>query len=123
VVENNDKMLHFSVVERSPQDPPDQNEDSEKHDTNIESKTGNNGTDLPPLAPDERDENPQIRMAKDPIRWYGFSVPSSLRVAQAQFTTVVEIPVPRILKVTQEMRQLENEIGRLRKTIRKLENT
>jgi hypothetical protein len=115
--------LHFSVVERSSQDSPDQNEKSEKNDTNIDPKTGKNGTDPPQLASNERDEKPQIRKAKDPIRWYGFSVPSSLRVAQAQFTTVVETPVPRILHITQEMRQLENEIGRLRKTIRKLENT
>jgi hypothetical protein len=123
VIETKDKILHFSVVERSPQDRPDQNEESEKNDTNIEPKRGKNGPDIPPLASNERDENPQDRKPKDPIRWYGFSVPSSLRVAQAQFTTVVKTPVPRILHVTQEMRQLENEIGRLRKMIKKLENT
>jgi hypothetical protein len=57
----------------------------------------------------------------DPIRWFGIFVPPSLRSAQAHFIKTVEGPVPQLVTLTREMRAVEIEIGRTRKSIKKLE--
>lgn len=56
---------------------------------------------------------------QDPIRMFGILVPRALRSAQGSFTAAVTDPIPSIINVNREMRTLENEIGRLRKQIRK----
>ncbi|KAF4541382.1 uncharacterized protein LTHEOB_8778 [Lasiodiplodia theobromae] len=58
----------------------------------------------------------------DPIRWFGIFVPPALRSAQGSFIRAVEGPVPRLLDLAAEMRELEIEIGRARKAIRKSAN-
>jgi vacuolar-type H+-ATPase subunit D/Vma8 len=58
--------------------------------------------------------------SKDPLRWFGVLVPPRLRSAQASFASVVEGPVPRLIILQHELRNLEIEIGRTRKMIKKL---
>jgi len=60
-------------------------------------------------------------VTNDPIRWFGVLVPPSLRSAQSSFIAVVQDSVPNLLNLQQEMRGLEIEIGRTRKSIKKLE--
>ncbi|KAL1640584.1 hypothetical protein SLS58_006779 [Diplodia intermedia] len=58
----------------------------------------------------------------DPIRWFGILVPPALRNAQGRFIQAVEGPVPKLVDLAAEMRELEIEIGRARKAIRKSVN-
>ncbi|KAL1630568.1 hypothetical protein SLS54_000439 [Diplodia seriata] len=58
----------------------------------------------------------------DPIRWFGILVPPALRNAQGRFIQAVEGPVPELVDLAAEMRELEIEIGRARKAIRKSVN-
>lgn len=57
--------------------------------------------------------------AVDPLNWYGVLVPGQLRAAQAEFAAAVEGPVPRLSALRAEMREVEAEVGRARKAIRK----
>jgi hypothetical protein len=59
--------------------------------------------------------------SRDPIKWFGVLVPPPLRSAQSKFIEVVEGPVPRLVSQTKELRALEIEIRRTRKSIKKLE--
>jgi hypothetical protein len=111
--------LLFSVEKVSANPTSELDEESA---TSEKSKDAANGIDSSePTSKSKKDSVDKI--GRDPIRWFGFSVPSTLRVAQDQFTGAIVGPIPRILHITKDMRQLENEIGRLRKTIRKLEKS
>lgn len=55
----------------------------------------------------------------DPIRMFGILVPPALRSAQTSFKEVVNGLVVKLAEVTGELRMLEREIGRTRKSIRK----
>lgn len=57
---------------------------------------------------------------KDPLRWFGILVPSTLRASQSSFKSVVTEIVPYLVNVSNEMKGLEVEIRRTRKKIRKL---
>lgn len=57
---------------------------------------------------------------RDPLRWFGILVPSSLRSAQSSFLSAVEGPVPQIATLSKDLRQQEMEIGRMRKQLKKL---
>lgn len=71
----------------------------------------------------EKDVDQQSKIdPRDPIRWFGLLVPSPLRSAQSKFIEVIEGSVPQLVTLTKELRALEIEIGRLRKSIRKFEN-
>ncbi|KAF2674397.1 hypothetical protein BT63DRAFT_449389 [Microthyrium microscopicum] len=59
----------------------------------------------------------------DPIRWFGMIVPNALKDTQAQFVTAVGESVPQILNISTQMRQLEIDIGRSRKAIKRLEKS
>ena len=114
-IDEKTQELLFSIEELSSKEP---SESSEK-DGGKESKDTMNGIE-PTL---NEDDEAKYQNRRDPIRWFGFSVPSTLRVAQDKFIVAVVDPIPRILHITKDMRQLENEIGRVRKTIRKLEKS
>lgn len=90
-------------------DDEDEEEEDEDEDTEDPSQQEE------PTATDEK--TPQIQ---DPIRMFGLLVPRSLRSAQGSFTSAVTGPVPDLVNVNRQMRMLENEIGRLRKQIRKI---
>lgn len=73
-------------------------------------------------SPKEQEQRPKIDPAtQDPIRWFGMVVPSTLRDSQKTFTLAVQDAVPAVVNAAAEMHQLEIEIGRTRKAIRKLE--
>ncbi|KAL8664487.1 MAG: hypothetical protein Q9202_003037 [Teloschistes flavicans] len=57
---------------------------------------------------------------KDPLRWFGILVPSTLRASQSSFKSVVTEIVPYLVNISNEMKGLEVEIRRTRKKIRKL---
>lgn len=84
------------------QDPEDANEDEK------------------PTKNEEANEKPKID-PRDPIRWFGVLVPPTLRSAQSQFIGIVEGPIPQLVTLIKELRALEIEIGRTRKSIKKLE--
>lgn len=55
----------------------------------------------------------------DPLRWFGILVPPALRSAQTDFAIAVEGPIERIVNLTRQMHQLEHDISRIRKSIKK----
>lgn len=67
---------------------------------------------------EEKASSPQPKVV-DPIRMFGILVPPALRSAQASFKEAIEGPLIRLAEVTGELRALEREIGRARKSIRK----
>ena len=103
----------------------------------IESRSANNEKDEEKTEQREKDESipapaagdadnggdektePAKSIVVDPIRMFGILVPPALRSAQASFTEAVDGPVMRLAEVTGELRALEREIGRTRKSIRK----
>lgn len=74
----------------------------------------------PAKSEEDADEKPRID-PRDPIRWFGVLVPPPLRLAQSKFVGVVEGPIPQLVTLSKELRVLEIEIGRTRKSIKKLE--
>lgn len=56
----------------------------------------------------------------DPIRWFGILVPPALRAAQSVFKSAVLEDVGPLLRVDAEMKEVEIEIRRARKKLRKL---
>jgi hypothetical protein len=59
----------------------------------------------------------------DPINWFGLLVPPPLRDAQKHFTAAVALSIPQTINLAGDLRQLETEIGRTRKAIKKLEKS
>ncbi|KAE9981773.1 hypothetical protein BLS_007008 [Venturia inaequalis] len=74
----------------------------------------------PTKTEEDVNERPKID-PRDPIRWFGLLVPPSLRSAQSKFIGIAEGPVPQLVTLTKELRALEIEIGRTRKSIKKIE--
>ncbi|RDA91494.1 hypothetical protein CP533_4574 [Ophiocordyceps camponoti-saundersi (nom. inval.)] len=52
---------------------------------------------------------------KDPLRWFGLSVPTTLRTAQSQSTEAVERVIPSLVSIQTEMLAVEIEVRRARK--------
>ena len=50
----------------------------------------------------------------NPLRWFGVLIPPSLRAAQGSFTSAVEGPVPALVNVIAEMREVESQVNKLR---------
>lgn len=59
----------------------------------------------------------------DPLRWYGILVPRELRSAKTSFTSAVDETVANATNASRAMREVEVDIRRLRKEIRKVEKT
>lgn len=57
----------------------------------------------------------------DPLRWYGILVPRELRSAQASFSSAMDENVEDAVNASRAMREVEVEIRKLRKEIRKAE--
>jgi hypothetical protein len=56
---------------------------------------------------------------KDPIQWFGVLVPPFLKDCQKHFSNFVDTTITEILSLDHQMRQLEIEVGRTRKAIKK----
>jgi hypothetical protein len=60
---------------------------------------------------------------KDPLQWFGVLVPPSLKESQKHFTAAVETSITHTLNLDHQLRQLEIEVGRTRKAIKKQEKS
>ncbi|KAI7332507.1 hypothetical protein KC315_g4631 [Hortaea werneckii] len=58
---------------------------------------------------------------RSPLTWFGILTPRELRSAQQSFSTAISSPTESAVNATREMRQLEAEINRTRKAVRKAE--
>jgi coiled-coil domain-containing protein 115 len=76
-------------------------------------------------TPEDKDSavDSEQPFSSDPIHWFGVLVNRPLKEAQTQFTSVVDISVPRVLNLAGQMRQLEIDIARARKAIKKVEKS
>ena len=94
--------------------------------------------EAPPAASDAEAEQPRSESiddldeevkktgtdnARDPIRQFGIFVPGALRAAQNDFVSAVEKPIPKIVNLQRRLRELEIEIGRARKNLKKFTDT
>ncbi|KAG4415587.1 hypothetical protein IFR04_011256 [Cadophora malorum] len=59
--------------------------------------------------------SPSQNKPLDPIRMFGFSIPSALRSAQSSSIQLVETSIPRLASINLQMRALEIQIRRARK--------
>ncbi|KAI7314536.1 hypothetical protein KC326_g5000 [Hortaea werneckii] len=58
---------------------------------------------------------------RNPLTWFGILTPRELRSAQQYFSTAITSPTESAVNAAREMRQLEAEINRTRKAVRKAE--
>ncbi|KAK7513305.1 uncharacterized protein IWZ02DRAFT_484648 [Phyllosticta citriasiana] len=101
-------------ISKYPTPPPDLPQLSKDDDTSEEE-----GKEDGEEEEDKEDKRKKQQRQRDPIRWFGILVPQALRSAQGSFVGAVETAVPRTLNLATEMRELEIEIGRARKAMRK----
>ncbi|KAF1811084.1 hypothetical protein P152DRAFT_490173 [Eremomyces bilateralis CBS 781.70] len=98
--------------EDKPAEPPEQSKDESE-------------TEPPSLSSlslqDKSNDTDPAKLIIDPLHWYGILVPPALRSAQVDFVKAVEEPIPAIVNIATQMRELEIEIGRARKRLRKAE--
>ena len=66
-------------------------------------------------SPPKSNPAPSQNKLLDPIRMFGFSIPSALRTAQSSSIQLVETSVPRLASISLQMRALEIQIRRARK--------
>ncbi|KAI7282893.1 hypothetical protein KC343_g949 [Hortaea werneckii] len=59
--------------------------------------------------------------ARSPLTWFGILTPRELRSAQQSFSSAISTPTESAVNAAREMRQLEAEINRTRKAVRKAE--
>ncbi|KAL9045305.1 MAG: hypothetical protein Q9214_001628, partial [Letrouitia sp. 1 TL-2023] len=59
------------------------------------------------------------KQSQDPLRWFGILVPSALRQSQGTFKSIVTHIIPALANTKNDMTQLEIEIRRIRKKIKK----
>lgn len=114
------KVTEAEVLQQPspPATPGPEDEDiTDDSDTESESQAGAN-----------EDEGAAARkvavkppLEADPIRWFGILVPQELRSAQRSFTTAVDETLSGAINAGRAMREVEVEIRRLRKEIRKAE--
>lgn len=53
----------------------------------------------------------------NPLHWFGVLVPAALRNAQTSFVSAVDGPIPALANVIIEMREVEQNVHNLRKTL------
>jgi hypothetical protein len=65
--------------------------------------------------PSSTKDNERVKRGKDPIRMFGYSIPSALKAAQVEAIKMVESSIPQICAVNAEMMEVEIKIRRARK--------
>ena len=58
-------------------------------------------------------------MTRDPLNWFGILVPPALRTSQSNFKDAVADLIPALASISKEISEVEIEIRRARKRIRK----
>ena len=56
---------------------------------------------------------------RDPLNWFGILVPPALRQSQAAFKSTAMENIPALASIAKEMREVELEVRRTRKKLRK----
>ena len=59
------------------------------------------------------------RITHDPLNWFGILVPPALRNSQVGFKDAVADLIPALANLSREMREVEMEVRRTRKKLRK----
>lgn len=93
-------------------------EDEKEYETTTkpESSQPSNNEKVP-----SNNEKTKPPLEADPLRWYGILIPRELRSAQASFSNAVDDSASSGVNAARAMREIEAEIRKLRKEIRKAE--
>ncbi|KAH6712557.1 hypothetical protein BKA61DRAFT_86795 [Leptodontidium sp. MPI-SDFR-AT-0119] len=78
-------------------------------------KNDKEGKDKEPPRVTNQQDNKSNTQNPDPLRMFGFSIPSALRTAQSSSIQLVESSIPRLATVSLQMRALEIQIRRAKK--------
>lgn len=112
----------------SPVEPPGATKDEPKQQpsppstplpSNVDLSTGET-VDHEGTVDEPKSSAPEERHL-DPLRWFGILTPRELRSAQASFSSVMAKPLEQAVDATRGMREIEAEIRKLRKALRKAE--
>lgn len=103
VADGSAPLFHLAQATDTPASTP------EKHEA-----TNKDGADEKPARQTDTRSN-------DPLRWFGILTPPSLRQAQTEAKSAVEV-IPQLVGLDVEMRELEIEIRRARKKVAKAES-
>jgi hypothetical protein len=104
----------------TPQPTPEPN--SKQGRASPEPQTTEPAAPEPADKPDTKETKHRIN-THDPLRWFGILVPQSLRAAQNSFSAAVlhDESMAKAINTSRRMREVELEIRRLKKTLRKME--
>ena len=69
--------------------------------------------------PPSQDTETGSKMTRDPLKWFGILVSPALKTSQSNFKDVVSDLVPALASVSKEMREVEIEVRRVRKRMKK----
>ncbi len=69
--------------------------------------------------PPSKDTEAGSCITRDPLHWFGILVPPALRTSQSNFKDAVANLVPALASISKEMREVEIEVRRARKRMRK----
>lgn len=69
--------------------------------------------------PSSKDTETGSKLTRDPLKWFGILVSPTLRTSQSNFKDVVSDLVPALASVSKEMREVEIEVRRVRKRMKK----
>ncbi|KAL2064417.1 hypothetical protein VTL71DRAFT_4911 [Oculimacula yallundae] len=101
-----ESMERVTVQEGKESGSQDSVEDKEeRQDTKASTETDSSPKPTPP----------QATQIPDPLRMFGFNIPSALRKAQTSSTQLTETSIPQLATITLQMRALEIQIRRTRK--------
>lgn len=70
------------------------------------------------LSPSDETETGS-KMTRDPLDWFGILIPPALRTSQGNFKDAVSGLLPALASISKEMREVEIEVRRARKRLRK----
>ena len=65
-------------------------------------------------------EDESQELSRDPLNWFGILVPPALRESQQSFMRAATANIPALASTVKEMREMESEIRRVRKKLRKV---
>ena len=97
--------------------PRDHTTNGSLDDDNAVSAETNENVD----EPEPNSSESKLPLEADPVRWFGILVPQELRSARASFSEAMDDGVPKAVNAGRAMREIEAEIRRLRKEIRRAE--
>lgn len=115
----NDDMSASSLANREPAQQPSPPASPEPDETSMDVKTPSE----PVNDSNEKVQHgeTQVKSPADPIRWFGILVPRELRSTQTSFSAAIDVTLAKAVNAAREMREIDTEIRKLRKTLRKIE--